>query len=89
LRSAADLATCGPCPDADLSAGDDQGLCDSEFTPSLASLIDRTNPTDPIALQFVPSSQSDDQPEELPDPIGDKTRAKLEGVVRAIRIACC
>lgn len=80
LRSAADLADAGLARDADLSAV--MAAYATAITPSLASLIDRTNPTDPIALQFVPSlAELDNQPEELPDPIGDKTHEPVEGVV--------
>ncbi len=52
------------------------------ITPLLESLIDRADPTDPIALQFVPSpAELDIRPEELPDPIGDKAHEPVEGVV--------
>ena len=80
LRSAADLAEAGLARDADLSAV--MAAYATAITPSLASLIDRTNPADPIALQFVPSlAELDIQPDELPDPIGDKTHEPVEGVV--------
>jgi lysine 2,3-aminomutase len=52
------------------------------ITSTLADLIDRANPNDPIARQFVPSrSELDIRPEDLPDPIGDKAHEPVEGVV--------
>jgi len=52
------------------------------ISPSLASLIDRADPADPIALQFLPSAaELDIRPEELPDPIGDKAHEPVEGIV--------
>ncbi|HVY89898.1 MAG TPA: lysine-2,3-aminomutase-like protein [Hyphomonadaceae bacterium] len=52
------------------------------ITPHLAALIDRAVPADPIARQFVPSPKElDIRPEELPDPIGDKTHEPIEGIV--------
>jgi lysine 2,3-aminomutase len=52
------------------------------ITPAMASLIDREDPADPIALQFVPTpAELDILPEELPDPIGDKTHEPVEGIV--------
>jgi lysine 2,3-aminomutase len=52
------------------------------ITPAMASLIDREDPADPIALQFVPTpAELDILPEELPDPIGDKTHEPVEGII--------
>lgn len=52
------------------------------ITPALADLIDRNDPNDPIARQFVPSlAELDVQPEELPDPIGDMTHEPVPGIV--------
>jgi lysine 2,3-aminomutase len=52
------------------------------ITPAVASLIDRADPNDPIARQFVPSpAELDIRPEELPDPIGDKAHQPVEGIV--------
>lgn len=52
------------------------------ITPALVALINRTDPADPIALQFVPSSaELDLRPEELPDPIGDHTHEPVPGIV--------
>jgi lysine 2,3-aminomutase len=50
--------------------------------PALATLIDRNDPHDPIARQFVPSkAELDHQPQELNDPIGDDAHSPVEGVV--------
>ena len=50
--------------------------------PALASLIDRDDPHDPIARQFVPSeAELDRQAQELLDPIGDDTHSPVEGIV--------
>ncbi len=50
--------------------------------PALASLIDRNDPHDAIARQFVPSdSELDHRPEELLDPIGDDSHSPVEGIV--------
>ena len=50
--------------------------------PALAALIDRNDPDDPIARQFVPGvAELDHRPEELADPIGDDAHSPVEGVV--------
>jgi lysine 2,3-aminomutase len=50
--------------------------------PALAALIDRNDPNDPIARQFVPSAaELDVQPEENADPIGDHAHSPVEGIV--------
>jgi lysine 2,3-aminomutase len=50
--------------------------------PTLAALIDRQDPRDPIARQFVPSAaELDHKPEELSDPIGDDAHSPVAGIV--------
>jgi len=50
--------------------------------PALAALIDRDDPVDPIARQFVPdAAELDVQPHELVDPIGDAAHMPVEGIV--------
>jgi lysine 2,3-aminomutase len=50
--------------------------------PALAALIDRNDPHDPIARQFVPSqAELDHQPQELNDPIGDDAHSPVVGIV--------
>ncbi|THV20285.1 lysine-2,3-aminomutase-like protein [Peteryoungia ipomoeae] len=51
-------------------------------TPSMLDLIDRTDPADPIAAQFLPSaSELIELPGERDDPIGDRPHTPVEGVV--------
>ncbi len=50
--------------------------------PALAELIDRNDPRDPIARQFVPdAAELDMRPEERADPIGDDAHSPVEGIV--------
>jgi len=50
--------------------------------PALAALIDRDDPHDPIARQFVPdAAELDTRSEELADPIGDDAHSPVEGIV--------
>jgi lysine 2,3-aminomutase len=50
--------------------------------PALADLIDRNDPHDPVARQFVPdAAELDHRPEELLDPIGDDAHSPVEGIV--------
>jgi lysine 2,3-aminomutase len=52
------------------------------ITPAVAELIDRADPADPIARQFVPdSAELDLHPEERADPIGDAAHSPLPGIV--------
>lgn len=51
-------------------------------TPQIASLIDRDDPADPIARQFLPDRRELlALPGELADPIGDAVHSPLPGVV--------
>ena len=50
--------------------------------PALAGLIDRADPADPIARQFVPDARElVAHPGELIDPIGDDLKSPVKGVV--------
>lgn len=52
------------------------------LTPDVAALIDPADPTDPIALQYVPDARElDSLPIENVDPIGDHARSPVEGIV--------
>jgi lysine 2,3-aminomutase len=52
------------------------------ITPAMADLIDRDDPHDPIARQFVPDARElDQQPQERADPIADDPFTPVEGVV--------
>jgi lysine 2,3-aminomutase len=49
---------------------------------TLAALIDRNDPQDPIARQFVPDvAELDWRPEESADPIGDEAHSPVQGIV--------
>lgn len=51
-------------------------------TPSLVSLMDATDPLDPIARQFIPdAAELVTLPEERADPIGDLAHSPVEGIV--------
>ncbi|MDO9415629.1 lysine-2,3-aminomutase-like protein [Pararhizobium sp.] len=52
------------------------------LTPAIAALIDRNDPNDPIARQFVPDlAELNLLPEERADPIGDQVHSPVEGIV--------
>ncbi len=52
------------------------------ITPAMAALIDRDDPDDPIARQFVPDpAELVTQPQERADPIGDDAHSPVEGIV--------
>ncbi|HEX4156905.1 MAG TPA: lysine-2,3-aminomutase-like protein [Rhizomicrobium sp.] len=55
-------------------------------TPALAALIDRDDPDDPIARQFVPNeAELQVLPEERADPIGDRAHSPVRGIVHRHR----
>ncbi|MBQ0824394.1 lysine-2,3-aminomutase-like protein [Microvirga terrae] len=52
------------------------------ISPAMARLIDRNDPNDPIARQFVPdAAELTILPEERADPIGDLPHSPVEGIV--------
>lgn len=52
------------------------------ITSDVAALIDRSDPADPIARQFVPDpAELSVAPEELADPIGDQRWSPVKGIV--------
>ncbi|NRP17395.1 L-lysine 2,3-aminomutase [Ensifer adhaerens] len=52
------------------------------ISPAIAKLIDRNDPNDPIARQFVPdAAELTLLPEEREDPIGDKPHSPVAGIV--------
>ena len=83
LRSVADLREAGlvaPDQAADLDAVASRYAI--AVTPDMAALIDRSDPHDPIARQFVPRPEElDTAAHELPDPIGDAAHSPLPGLV--------
>ncbi len=83
LRSITDLDQAGLVP---VSQRDTLDAVAARYavsiTPYLADLIDRDDPADPIARQFVPSGQElDGHAEELEDPIGDAPYSPVKGIV--------
>ena len=51
-------------------------------TPDMAALIDRSDPADPIAAQFVPTlAELLEAPEDRADPIGDDRWSPVPGIV--------
>lgn len=52
------------------------------ITPGIAGLVDRDDPKDPIARQFVPDiAELTTTPDERADPIGDDAHSPVEGIV--------
>src|ERR1700728_551736 len=52
------------------------------ITPAVADLVDRSDPDDPIARQFVPDGRElSREPGESSDPIGDHAFSPVEGIV--------
>src|SRR5579863_4699030 len=52
------------------------------ITPDMTALVDRSDPADPIARQFVPqAAELIAAPEEQADPIGDRRFSPLKGIV--------
>lgn len=50
--------------------------------PAMAEIIDRSDPNDPIALQFLPGAgELRTAPGERPDPIGDGAHSPVPGIV--------
>jgi lysine 2,3-aminomutase len=83
LRTLDDLAAAGLVADAH-----DEGLravarrYAIAVTPGMASLVDRDDPVDPIARQFVPDARElVERPGERTDPIGDHVHEKVPGLV--------
>ncbi|MBS9475785.1 lysine-2,3-aminomutase-like protein [Ancylobacter sp. VKM B-3255] len=51
-------------------------------TPTLTALIDRHDPADPVARQFVPDARElETTPQEDADPIGDDAHSPVPGIV--------
>ena len=83
LRSSGALIAAG------LLSGDERQQIDAvaahyavRVTPDIAALIDRDEPDDPVARQYLPRGEElRDGPEELADPIGDRRWSPVKGVV--------
>ena len=83
LRSSEDLVHAGLVPDDRLDearkVGDRYAI---SVSPAVVDLIDRADPNDPIARQFIPDVRElDRQDGEANDPIGDDAHSPVDGVV--------
>ncbi len=83
LRSAADLIDAGLAPEVRRAEINRVAKAYAiSVTPAVAALIDRDDPRDPVARQFIPDlAELFLRPEERRDPIGDEAFSPVEGVV--------
>jgi lysine 2,3-aminomutase len=83
LRSADDLVAAG-LVGRDAAAGVERVAARYAVavTPAIQRLIDRADPADPIARQFLPDLRElHHTPQELADPIGDAAKSPVKGLV--------
>src|SRR6201994_2392556 len=83
LREPAELVARGLVPVEDIPALEKVSARYAiAVTPEVAALIDPDDPLDPIARQYIPSSEElVAQPNERPDPIGDDAHSPVSGIV--------
>ncbi len=83
LRSVAQLRDAGLVPAREVRALTEVATRYAvAITPAMTELIDRADPTDPIARQFVPdAAELETQPPERADPIGDDAFSPVTGIV--------
>jgi lysine 2,3-aminomutase len=83
LRSIAQLQDAGLAPAGKTAALEQVAARYAvAITPAMTDLIDRADPDDPIARQFVPDpAELVPQPDERADPIGDDAFSPVEGIV--------
>lgn len=89
MSSTANIKTIDALEDAGLCKSDEKALLTQvteryalSITPSILDLVDRNDPNDPIAKQFVPSpDERTTLPQELDDPIGDAAHSPVAGIV--------
>src|SRR6202163_2221038 len=83
LREAADLVAHGLARAADLPELEKVAARYAvAVTPDMVALIDRNDPADPIARQFIPSADElVTEPSENADPIGDHAHSPVAGIV--------
>ena len=83
LREPAELAARGLVPVDELSGLEKVAARYAiAVTPEVAALIDPDDPLDPIARQYIPSTEElAAQPSERADPIGDEVRSPVSGIV--------
>src|SRR6202171_5218046 len=83
LREPADLVAHGLARAADLPELEKVAARYAvAVTPDMVALIDRDDPADPIARQFIPSADElVTEPSENADPIGDHAHSPVAGIV--------
>ncbi len=83
LRSVAQLRDAGLVPAREVKALTQVATRYAvAITPAMAELIDRDDPADPIARQFVPDpAELETRPPERADPIGDDAFSPVTGIV--------
>jgi lysine 2,3-aminomutase len=83
IKSVDDLVMAGLAAPADRAALEEVAARYAiALTPVVTRLIDRADPDDPIARQFVPdAAELTVAPEERADPIGDHAHSPVEGIV--------
>jgi lysine 2,3-aminomutase len=83
MRTAAELVAAGLAPEEQRHAIDEVASAYAiGVTGTIANLIDREDPADPIARQFVPDpAELLRRPEEMDDPTGDGMFSPVKGIV--------
>lgn len=83
LKTAEDLADAGlVSPEHAAEITDVTNRYAVAISPAMATLMDRADPDDPIARQFVPSARElERSPQEFDDPIGDDLKSPVPGIV--------
>ncbi len=83
LRQPAELVVHGLAPEAALADLEEVAARYAvAVTPAVAALIDIDDPEDPIARQYIPSTDElIAQPGESADPIGDHAHSPVDGIV--------
>jgi lysine 2,3-aminomutase len=83
LRSIAELRDAGLVPATQAAVLEEVAARYAvAITPAMAELIDRNDPNDPIARQFIPDpAELISEPPERADPIGDDAFSPVEGIV--------
>src|SRR3982751_2301702 len=83
LRTATELTDAGLAPTAQRATLEQVATRYAvAISPTIAALIDREDPNDPIARQFVPDvAELTTTPDERADPIGDDAHSPVEGIV--------
>lgn len=82
MRSGADLAEAGLISPGGVAEADAVARRYAVAVPPyLAALIDRDDPSDPIARQFLPDARElEAAPDDVADPIGDEAFSPMEGI---------